>query len=233
MNYAYWIDHFRRNRENRPEPPWNAPLTMPAWKVNALRPSIVQFQLGDGGGECRLIARDAGRFRERTAEATTVVDLWFKEEAEHSRLLACAVDRLGGRRIHSHWSYEAFCFCRRALGVRFELQVLTITELVSTGYYRVLQRHCHDEALAQMCGLILRDEGGHVAFQRARLAADGISSSGWRGVLWKMQFWLSGLAAASVLWSSHGKSLKPLGASTREFYSEVRLEIGRFIRALA
>ena len=40
--------------------------------------------------------------------------------------------RFGGRFIYSHWSFTAFCLCRRTLGVRFELQVLTLTELVSS-----------------------------------------------------------------------------------------------------
>ena len=28
MNYTKWIEHFQRNRQNRPEPDWNATPTM-------------------------------------------------------------------------------------------------------------------------------------------------------------------------------------------------------------
>ena len=107
----------------------------------------------------------------------TLVDLWFAEEKEHSRLLSGAVRRFGGRLIKSHWSFTAFCACRRILGVRFELQVLLLTELVSTAYYRVLRRHINDEPVRAMCSLILRDEAGHVAFHRARLAASNSASA--------------------------------------------------------
>src|SRR3989442_11632857 len=113
-----------------------------------------------------------------------IVDFWFAEEAEHSRLLGRAVDRFGGRHITSHWSFTAFCLCRRTLGVKFELQVLLLTELVSTAYYRVLRRHPPDAPLADMCALILRDEAGHVAFHRVPLAGVGRSTFGFVGAVW-------------------------------------------------
>ena len=140
--------------------------------------SVEQFRLGDGGGPASLIAFDAEKFRSRTEEMRTIVDLWFAEEAEHARLLGCAVKRFGGRIITSHWSFTAFCLCRRVFGVRFELQVLTLTELVSTAYYRMLRQHSPDGPLAAMCELILRDEAGHVAFQRDRLASAGCPRPG-------------------------------------------------------
>jgi len=160
------------------------------------------------------------------------VDLWFAEEAEHARLLGCAVRRLGGRIITSHWSFTAFCLCRRVLGVRFELQVLTLTELVSTGYYRMLRRHSPDGPLAAMCELILRDEAGHVAFQRDRLADAGSPKAGWRGWFWRLQFLACGYGAGTVLWISHAPCLKAIGGTHGEYYSEITRQMTRFIRSL-
>jgi hypothetical protein len=230
---ARWLEHFARNREQRPEPRWTAPLPQihPAVRAPFLR-SLEQFRLGDGGGPAALIAFNAEKFRDRTGEVRAIVDAWFKEEAEHARLLGCAVNRWGGRHITSHWSFTAFCWCRRALGVRFELQVLTLTELVSTGYYRVLRRHSPDEPIAAMCALILRDEAGHVAFQRARLASSGCDPVGITGMLWRAQFWAFGHAAAAVLWVNHGPCLTAIGGSRQEFFGEVRRELRRFIVSL-
>lgn len=121
MNYAKWIAHFTRNRTNRPEPDWSSPLATEAGIPSALLKSIEQFRLGDGGGPACLIAYDAERFRGQSGEMRRIVDMWFAEEAEHARLLGCAVKRFNGRYITSHWSFTAFCFCRRILGVRFEL----------------------------------------------------------------------------------------------------------------
>lgn len=233
MNYAKWIEHFQRNRQNRPEPDWNAPVNVPAHVLPPMLRSIEEFRLGDGGGPASLIAYDAEGFRSSTAEMRTIVDLWFREEAEHARLLGCAVKRFNGRIITSHWSFTAFCLCRRALGVRFELQVLTLTELVSTAYYRLLRHYSPDGPLAAMCELILRDEAGHVAFQRDRILASGNPKPSARGLAWRIQFLLCGYGAATVLWASHAPCLKAIGGSRAEFYSEVTRQLTRFVRSLS
>ena len=231
MNYAKWIAHFTRNGQNRPEPDWTASVNGHGIPAPTLR-SVEQFRLGDGGGPASLIAYDAEGFRSSTPEMRTIVDLWFAEEAEHARLLGCAVRRFGGRIITSHWSFTAFCFCRRVLGVRFELQVLTLTELVSTAYYRMLRAHSPDGPLAAMCELILRDEAGHVAFQRDRLASQNVPKRGLRGLLWRIQFLLFGYAAGTMLWINHAPGLKAIGGSRMEFYSEVTRQLTRFSRSL-
>lgn len=233
MNYTKWITHFTRNKQNRPEPDWAAPVNVPWRMLQPMLRSIEQFRLGDGGGPASLIAHNAENFRGRTEELRKIVDLWFAEEAEHARLLGCAVRRFGGRIISSHWSFSAFCWSRRILGVRFELQVLTLTELVSTAYYRMLRRYSPDGPLAAMCELILRDEAGHVAFQRDRLATAGCPHPGLRGWLWRLQFLLCGYGAATMLWVNHAPCLKALGGSRAEFYSEATRQMLRFIRTLS
>ena len=110
--------------------------------------------------------------------------------------------------------------------------MLTLTELVSTAYYRMLRHYSPDGPLAAMCELILRDEAGHVAFQRDRIMSAGNPRPGLRGLLWKIQFLLCGYGAATVLWSSHAPCLKAIGGSRREFYGEVTRQLPRFIRSL-
>lgn len=50
MNHAKWIEHFQRNRQNRPEPDWSAPFNIPPAVLKPMLKSIEQFRLGDGGG---------------------------------------------------------------------------------------------------------------------------------------------------------------------------------------
>ena len=154
MNHTQWLEHFARNQRHRPEPDWAGPDRVPAAMLAPLLRSLEQFRLGDGGGPASLIAYNRETFRSRTREMQQIVDAWFAEESEHARLLGCAVRRFGGRIITAHWSFTAFCLCRRMLGVRFELQVLTLTELVSTAYYRMLRAHSPDGPLTAMCELI-------------------------------------------------------------------------------
>jgi len=231
MNTTRWIKHFQHNRFNRPEPKWDAPITMDLHTISRVLPSLEGFQLGDGGGPASLIAVDAQRFRKSSEHMRVIVDSWFAEEKEHSRLLSCAVRRFGGKLIKSHWSFTAFCACRRVLGVRFELQVLLLTELVSTAYYRVLRRHIEDTPVRDMCSLILRDEAGHVAFHRARLTASG-NLGLLASMAWALQFWVCGIGAATMLWVNHRRCLTAIGGSRPEYYREVGLEISRFVRRL-
>jgi hypothetical protein len=229
MNTDIWILHFRRNRQNRPEPDWHAPITLPPEVVGPLVRSLEQFQLGDGGGPASLIAWNAETFRSSSSGIRALVDFWFGEEREHSRLLGAAVGRFGGRCIGGHWSFTVFCLVRRLFGVRFELTVLLLTEIVSTVYYRLMRRHGEDSALRAMCLLIIRDEIGHVAFHRDRLASDESAVGRRYGKLWGFRFRLLGLAAGSMLWVNHARALKALGATRAEFYREVWLELSRFI----
>src|SRR5436189_232967 len=120
--------------------------------------TLEQFQLGDGGGPACLIAWDAKRYCS-TRGLSQLVDHWFAEEREHSRLL---------------------------------------------------QRHGNDLALRAMCKLILRDEAGHVAFHRNRLAE--VHPRGF-GCYRSMRFRLLELGAATMLWVNHAPCLKALGAT--------------------
>src|SRR6185295_1956486 len=95
---------------------------------------------------------------------------WFTEEKEHSRLLASAVERVGGEFVTETFAFKLFYAIRRRFGVQFEMLVLLVVEIVSTGYYRVIQKHVGDKPIADMCKLILRDEARHIDFHRDRLA---------------------------------------------------------------
>lgn len=232
MNPAYWTRKFLANRENRREPDWLAPITLPPDKIPPLLQSLREFHLGDGGGDCKLIAHDAARFRTRAGDMDRLVDLWFGEEAEHSRLLGKAVARFGGTPLRSHWSHRVFCLCRRRLGVRFELLVLLLTEIVSTAYYRLLRRHIPDPAVRGLSELILRDEAGHIAFHRDRIASSHRLRGSWPGCFQFIGFYLLGFAAATMLWINHRRCLTTFGATDFDFYREVLLELGRFRRRL-
>ena len=232
FDLARWLGHFARNRQRRPEPNWLAPLQVPAIALPGLRQSMMEFQLGDGGGPASLIAWNRTTLFAQSDELRRVIDAWFLEEKEHSRLLGCVVDRLGGGRISTHWSFRLFCAVRRVVGVRGELQILTVTELTSTVYYTLLLRHCDDEALRQALTLILRDEAGHLAFHRERLTATLKPRAPLVRLFHRIQFWLSGITAASVLWTSHNRTARALGATHIEFARAVHHEIGRFLLRL-
>ena len=105
-----------------------------------------------------------------------------------------------------------------------------VVEIVSTGYYRLIQRHCDDGPLAAMCGLILRDEAGHIMFHRDRLAAErGDWSRGLRAVA----IHLLTTGCTSFLWLSHGSWLRAIGGSFSELRAEIQKEKYLFLQRLA
>lgn len=228
MKIDYWIEHFRRNAMNRPEPEWDAPIAMQGRTLGKLVRSLQQFQLGDGGGPAYLIAWDHQRWLASDDHLKTLVDLWFKEEERHSALLAGALKRFAIPEIQSHWSFELFCGLRKILGVQFELYALLLTEIVSHVYYKMMHKHCPDIAVRQMAALIIRDEAGHIAFHRARLACEGRRF----GRTWEILFRLRGLAAGTVLWINHRSALKAMGATDAEFYSGIWKGMSGFIHGL-
>ncbi len=231
INIHRWVKHFENNGRNRREPDWNAPLGIQGKALQKLRKSIQQFQLGDGGGPCYLIARDRENYLS-DPDVRTLVDLWFNEEREHSRLLGALLKRLGGEEITSHWSFGLFCGLRKWLGVRFELHALLGTEIVSHVYYKMLLRHGRDPALRDMCRLIIRDESGHIAFHRERLADEGLDVASSYGNAWAILFHLRTLAAGTVLWVNHRSALRALGASDAEFYRRINRDTRVFIKGL-
>jgi hypothetical protein len=230
MNYSHWIAHFEKNRRDRPEPEWDAPFAMAEEKRRSLARSLSEYQLGDGGGECRLVAADTESFRGSAEEVRRVVDLWFAEEREHSRLLAGAVRRVGGAFVTTTPAFELFYLIRRRLGVQFEMLLLLIVEIVSTGYYRVIRRHVGDEPIAQMCKLILRDEARHIDFHRDRLAARHPCGV---GCWWALHFRFLGQACAWFLWFGHGRALRALGGTRAELFHHVRSGVASFLSELA
>jgi hypothetical protein len=230
VNYEHWIRHFEVNRSHRTEPEWAMPLRMEEGRRIALGKTLAEYQLGDGGGECRLIGHDADAARGVHPDAARVIDLWFGEEAEHSRLLGCGLRRVQGEFLETTFGFRWFNRIRRWFGAEFEMLVLLVVEIVSTGYYRLIQRHSGDAPIAAMCGLILRDEAGHIVFHRDRLAGKQADwSKGWRAMAVRGL----GVGCMSFLWLTHGRWLRVLGGSHHELRSEVRLETRKFLSALS
>lgn len=231
MNTTRWIRHFEKNSRNRREPDWQAPMRLAGKPLVALRKSLQQFQLGDGGGPASLIAWNRGRLL-ADQDMAALVGHWFREEREHSRLLGSALVRFGAEPIRGHWSFGLFCGLRKWLGVGFELHALLGTEIVSHVYYKMLRRHSPDPALRQMCALIIRDETGHIAFHKERLAEDAAAHGKSFGPLWAAAFRLRNLAAGTVLWMNHRPAVTAFGGTDAGFYRWIWRDTSAFIRAL-
>jgi hypothetical protein len=193
--------------------------------------SLSHFQLGETGegkfllAQARRQARDDAAYHEALA-------LFIGEEQEHARLLERLVLRLGGGVIQRHWTHALFRLVRRALGLRFEIQLLVIAELVGTAYYRLLRARTRDSVLDETCALLLQDEGPHIEFHGDWLGAFMARLLPFEAAIWRFQFQLLFTAAAQVAWVDHRAALCAAGSSRQEFFEEARRECIQFLRAL-
>jgi hypothetical protein len=231
MNSAPWAAYFEANRQNRPEPDWRLPYPEDAATAAKLARSFSHFQLGESG-EGRCLLEQARRTYPDDTRYSEALALFVAEETEHARLLQKLVERFGGQLIQRHWTHSLFRLFRRALGVRFEVQVLVIAELAGTAYYRLLKLRARDRVIEQVCDLVLRDEAQHIAFHLDRFASDQASWLPLEQALWMIQFQALFLAAAAIAWLDHAPALCAIGAKRREFFREARKECIGFLRHL-
>lgn len=178
--------------------------------------SVQRFQVGESGDGARLIAlADAAG----DGEYARAVRLFVAEEQNHARLLAELLRAAGAGTVSSHWSDRIFVLCRRALGLRCELLVLSTAELVALRYYAAMAESS-DALLRAVSTQILDDEVHHVRFQRERLRAGFAGTPRFlrsvAGRLW--QAFAS--AVVVVVAVDHGKALRAVGTSRSAFIVE-------------
>lgn len=180
--------------------------------------SVQRFQVGESGDGANLLAKAGAAGPAGYPEAAR---LFVAEENDHARLLAALLAAAGAPTIRSHWSDTLFVRLRRALGLRLELMVLMIAEVVALRYYRALRDGTGDPVASQVAARILADEECHVPFHcdRLRMSFASMPTVGRRTVamLWRALF--GGAALAVVV--DHGSALRRLGVTRTRFLIDV------------
>src|SRR5438105_231332 len=112
-----WLEHFKNNRRNRMNIPWERGVHAEPYLRVPLIHSLQRFQVGEQGDGKHLV-----RAARRTGIPTYVrtIELFVKEEQEHSRLLARLLSGMGAPLLKWHWSDMAFMQIRRLCGLRLE-----------------------------------------------------------------------------------------------------------------
>ncbi|MET9696557.1 ferritin-like domain-containing protein [Streptomyces sp. NPDC006529] len=211
--YEAWVRDFEAERERR------ARVGDPAWGRGAvLDPALVRslqrFQIGEDGDGAALTAKAR---RAGDAAYTEAVRLFVAEEQNHARMLALLLAAGGAGTLEGHWSDAAFVRLRRLLGLRVELLVLMVAEVVALRYYRAVRDGCPDPLASEVAGRILADEERHVPFHCLRLR-EGLAglprpvrraaAPAWRALL---------AAGAAVVAVDHGPALRGLGVGRYAF----------------
>ncbi|WAC55533.1 ferritin-like domain-containing protein [Gordonia sp. SL306] len=208
-----WSAEFTARAARRtaaPEPDWT--------HASRLHPAVVRsvqkFQVGESGDGAHLIA-NAATVGDRDYE--TAIRLFVAEEQNHARMLAGILRSAGAPTKRAHWSDTVFVHLRRLLGLKLELMVLAIAEIVALRYYRALADGGNDELLTDVSERILDDERHHVPFQCRRLnvAFDGMRAPA--RILVKHAWRTLALGVVVVVAVDHGSALRACGVTRRTF----------------
>lgn len=168
--FDVWLAHFRANptrqRAIEAQVDWSAPCTLDPPVRDAFVHSFQRFELGEDGDGARLLAK-----AERAGDVVylAALRLLVAEEQRHSALFRRGLDHLGGDRLAAHWSDRAFTLLRRSLGLRTEVALFLVAEVVAMRYFVALERHAPDPVLRGIGRRIATDERDHLRFQIDRL----------------------------------------------------------------
>ncbi|MFI6028317.1 ferritin-like domain-containing protein [Amycolatopsis magusensis] len=215
--FTGWVEHFEAEagrRAERGDPQWTRGAALPAAVVK----SVQRFQVGEAGDGANLISK-AGAAGDEAY--TAAVRLFVEEERNHARLLEHLLTAANARTIGGHWTDAVFVRLRRALGLRLELMVLMIAEVIALRYYRALRDGTSDPLTTEVAGRILADEERHVPFHLRRLGAAfaPLSPVARRAV--HAVWWVLLLGAVVVVAHDHGPALRELGLTRRRFVVDV------------
>ncbi|WP_199433375.1 ferritin-like domain-containing protein [Qaidamihabitans albus] len=213
MRTVTWLREFESRSEAR------RVETGPDWTAGArLAPAVVRsvqrFQVGESGDGAGLVRKAA---RAGDADYTSAVRLFVAEERHHADLLARLLAAANAPTIAAHWSDTVFVRLRRALGLRLELLVLMVAEVIALRYYRALRDGADDPLTADVADRILADERRHVPFHRDHLRALFAGRAGVLRPAVALAWWAVFLGATVTVTLDHGRALRHLGVRRAGF----------------
>lgn len=180
--------------------------------------SVQRFQVGESGDGANLIRKAEAAGDPEYAAATR---LFVAEEINHARLLRELLNSAGYETISAHWTDAIFVRLRRALGLRLELMVLSIAEVVALRYYRALRDGTTDPLTTTVASLILEDERRHVPFHCQRLRAAFASNRRPVRSSFLLTWWFVLIGATLVVVLDHGAALSRLGVTRTAFIRDI------------
>lgn len=224
MNTQHWINHFEANtRLNHELHLPETPCTLLEDHRQAIARSLAIFQLGESGGGTRLrrYTRSIATL-ENLRGYQRAVDLFVAEEQSHAALLARTVTHLRGTLLQKQWTNSVFRWMRDLVNLEFNIQVLLTAELIAEVYFGLLALRCSDPVVQTVAKKLLRDEMGHLAFQRDFLfeRLKTLTPAAQRVWRWQFQF-VHAVTALVVAWD-HRECLRSLNVTPADFRARAR-----------
>jgi len=152
------------------------------------------------------------------------LDIFIKEEQQHSRYLSAFMESQSIPLLEKHWLDTVFRRQRGLAGLELSLTVLVTAELIAVPYYRALRGATGSPILKLICTRILEDEASHLKFQAFMLARVPVARpAALRRTLGELH-WLFLLGTIVVVWFEHREVFQAAGYNFRRFKNETLFE---------
>jgi hypothetical protein len=231
--FGRWVEHFVANEDVHAEADAAIAFEDRCAIADAVRRPLVEsvrrFQLGESGDGAQLLRKAA---RAGDPEYLRAAELFVAEEQQHAALLLRLLGYLGGRPMRTHWSDAVFVRLRRLMGLRTELMVLTVAEVVALSYYGGLANSGPDPVVRAVADRIVADEHPHVRFQVDRLRAGFAESRAAVRALAFSLWWLTAVGATVVVAFDHGPLLDAIGYRRTRFIRDVLADFAKVAAAV-
>ena len=217
MNSLKWRRYFERNVACRRPIPWHLGVHVEAHWREPLIHTLQRFQLGESG-EGTFLKQWARQAKDE--EFMAAIDLFVKEEQNHSHMMACLLHGLEAPLLDGHWSDNLFVFLRRMGGLKFEIMMFLVAEIIAKRFFRALYDGNTDPVVRAVFRQIVREERAHVAFNceaLKRFCTPLSAPEKWAmHGLWRVLFRLTCL----LVMFDHRTALRAAGVGNRQFWSE-------------
>lgn len=221
-DFGRWIDHFEQNDAVHARADaaieFDGSCEIPDSVRSPLIESVRRFQLGESGDGTQLLSKAAAA---GDTEYYSAAKLFVAEEQQHAALLLRLLDYLGGQPMSTHWTDAVFVRLRRLIGLRTELMVLMVAEVVALSYYGGLAANGPDPVVRAVAARIVDDERAHVRFQQERLQSGFAQSRLGSRLLAFSLWWCVAIGATVVVAVDHGPLLNAIRYRRLRFVRDV------------
>lgn len=212
----YWLCHFLNGRHERPRIDWAIPTTHPGTPIVA---SLGRLPSPGMVNEAALAMRVAVRDAADPAMVQSV-RLMLKERHHHHELMSKVRSRFAAGTRAPGLFHRLGTALAHALGVRFELSLFLLADILDTTVLRKMESTLEDAPSRQALQSILRERRSHVAFLTERLTMELADLNFVRRNLRRWR--LRAMFILALAWTTliHGRSLGSTGTNTSQFVLE-------------
>jgi hypothetical protein len=213
----YWLCHFIQNRHERVTIPWKAAAPAP----DAMKTSVANWLrwISETNAPARARLIDWA-VRDCASDPAYVqsIRLFIREEQHHTEIIGryLALRETPGRA--GGFNRAAVRAIIKPLGMRFELSVLTLSEIaVITMNRLLLEKSNHDAALSALLTQVIHDHQCHLAFHSERLTTEFADFNFLRRNLRRLRLRTMFAVAIKGLTLHHRPLLRALNCTPRQF----------------